>query len=539
MSAEEGKVELTNDFCLSLLPPSSDDFSALDATQSERRFICAGKPDKSLQHEEHHADAILRSLHSAANSDATLSPQINNAGSDPHEGRSIVLCFDGTGDKFDHDNTNVVKLFAALKKGDSRQLVYYQPGIGTYARHGRPGLSLVSTLDMMFGTTVNAHIKEGYRYLMQRYENNDRISIFGFSRGAYTARALAAMVHIVGILPPYNTELIDHAFKIYQNSLKGIVDFKTARDFKRTFSTPVQIQFVGCWDTVSSVGLIPRKLPGTNADVDIKYFRHCLALDEHRGKFKQRNWIQQGNKKNVVKNTDYRATKASQKPLLASDKHGNVVTDASEPPQVLETWFAGCHADVGGGATENRLPFCLSRIPLRWMIRQCFACDTHILFCVDELKKMGFSNPDALPNSYKPAQPHTDVLDKVSDDKTKIFTFRDVNSDLKVTVPRIFGTPDDLVDVVDAMTRPNDQLYRFSYWWLLEFWPIRKRISFWGLPRIRILQPNLGRPRMTGEGEPKKHWTALLREQCKMLDYKPKAKSRWMRDTARSWGIVN
>ncbi|KAG9221907.1 hypothetical protein CCMSSC00406_0005732 [Pleurotus cornucopiae] len=107
--------------------------------------------------------------------------------------------FDGTGDQFDGDNSNIVQLFTLLKKDDRDvQMVYYQAGIGTYTSPNiaTPLMAKVSkTLDEMIAWNLGRHVMDGYEFLMQNYKAGDRICIFGFSRGAYTARALAGMIH--------------------------------------------------------------------------------------------------------------------------------------------------------------------------------------------------------------------------------------------------------------------------------------------------------------------------------------------------------
>jgi hypothetical protein len=103
-----------------------------------------------------------------------------------HEGgyRTLVLCFDGTGDQFDADNSNIVQLVALLKKSDrSKQMVYYQAGIGTYTspKIATPFMSSIrKTLDEMFAWNLHAHVMSGYEFLMQNYIAGDRICIFGW-----------------------------------------------------------------------------------------------------------------------------------------------------------------------------------------------------------------------------------------------------------------------------------------------------------------------------------------------------------------------
>lgn len=118
-------------------------------------------------------------------------------------GRTLIVCLDGTGDQFDHDNSNVVNFVRCLKKDDPKQVTYYQAGIGTY--NGQQGLKggISSSLDMAVGSGLGIHVKDAYRFLMQNYCEGDKICLLGFSRGAYTVRCLAGMLHKVGLLPAH------------------------------------------------------------------------------------------------------------------------------------------------------------------------------------------------------------------------------------------------------------------------------------------------------------------------------------------------
>ncbi|ELU38470.1 hypothetical protein AG1IA_07488 [Rhizoctonia solani AG-1 IA] len=207
-------------------------------------------------------------------------------------GRSLVLCFDGTGDQYDHDNSNIVRFVQLLKKDDKkRQMVYYQTGIGTGVGPQPSGVftsKLSQTLDTMIASGLGDHVRGGYEFLMQNYNEGDRISIFGFSRGAYTARALAGMLHKVGLLPAYNHEQVAFAYKMFKRDDEE--GWKMSNGFKRAFCIDVKIDFVGVFDTVNSVGIIPRELPFAKSNYLIRVFRHAVALDEHRAKFQPNLW---------------------------------------------------------------------------------------------------------------------------------------------------------------------------------------------------------------------------------------------------------
>lgn len=202
--------------------------------------------------------------------------------------RTLVLCFDGTSNQYDGSNTNVVKFYALLKKDNTdEQLCYYQPGVGTYFQPGvvQPLFQWgAKMLDEAIAWYLDAHVRGGYTFLMQNYRPGDKICIFGFSRGAYTARALAGFLHKIGLLPKDNPEQLPLAYKLFKNTDHNSREL--AAGFKKTFCRSVLVEFLGVWDTVASVGLLRSKtLPFTTTNTTIKTFRHALSLDERRAKF--------------------------------------------------------------------------------------------------------------------------------------------------------------------------------------------------------------------------------------------------------------
>ena len=250
--------------------------------------------------------------------------------------RNIVLCLDGTSNQFAANNTNVVKLYAMLDRTHpDQQLSYYQPGIGTSTPPGFLGRFqqwIARVVDLATAWFLSQHVCDAYRYLMRYYQEGDQIYIFGFSRGAYTARAVAAMVHKVGLLTQGNDELIPFAWDMFA----GQSDEKISKGFKTTFSRDVPIHFLGLWDTVSSVGLVwdPKILPYTQNNPSVQTVRHAVALDERRVNFVQNLW-------------------------------GTV------PADVEQVWFPGVHCDVGGGYPEPQSG--LSAIALKWMVEKAEA----------------------------------------------------------------------------------------------------------------------------------------------------------------------
>ncbi|KAK3395059.1 hypothetical protein B0H63DRAFT_408362 [Podospora didyma] len=157
-----------------------------------------------------------------------------SAGTGPARSRKLVLCFDGTGNAFSGSNsdTNVVKLLSKLDRNDPDQFHYYQTGIGTYdidaTSVDRSWIasfmsSIEQTMDQGFGTGFDAHVLAGYRFLMRYYDSGDKIYMFGFSRGAFTAKFLARMINTVGLLCKGNEEMVPFAYRLYQRYLAGDV----------------------------------------------------------------------------------------------------------------------------------------------------------------------------------------------------------------------------------------------------------------------------------------------------------------------------
>jgi uncharacterized protein (DUF2235 family) len=149
----------------------------------------------------------------------------------PDEHTKLIICFDGTGNTFSGTNadTNVVKILRKLNRNHPKQFHYYQTGIGTYDINetsvnktylGEFRSKVSKAIDQGFGTTFDAHVIAGYRFLMRYYETDAKIYIFGFSRGAFTAKYLARMINVVGLLCKGNEEMVPFAYRLYQKSIE-------------------------------------------------------------------------------------------------------------------------------------------------------------------------------------------------------------------------------------------------------------------------------------------------------------------------------
>ncbi|EME45008.1 hypothetical protein DOTSEDRAFT_52406 [Dothistroma septosporum NZE10] len=458
---------------------------------------------------------------------------VKDANSYKHHGRNIIVCLDGTGDKFDADNSNIVHFVSCLKKSDPSQSIYYQSGIGTYDGGGLSN-GINAGLDMAVGSGLGVHIRDAYMYLMETFKEGDKISLFGFSRGAYTARCLAGMVHKVGLLPAHNSAQVPFAYEYYKDDTEQ--GWKMSADFKKTFCITVNIDFIGVFDSVGSIGFIPRKLPLSSTPTNrAVHFRHAMALDERRAKFKVCRYQQKAS-------TGWK--------VLAEEKKAEK-DDAST--DVLEVWFSGCHADVGGGAVKNEVRHKLSQIPLRWMIRQCFDCNTGIIFKSPRLAEEGLDVHTLWPlytQLPKPrsAPPAKDLLERKANGglgpiHRRASVLEPVKHDdpmgmhhVKLWEDHAQGKhssdwiPEQVEDYFDSMEGINDQLVQAKGWWVLEVWPVKVRIQ----PKdsdswVKKVRCNMGRYRACPEQSPKVHWTVQERIEEKIGDNKVRAdrKSVW------------
>ncbi|KAF7358996.1 DUF2235 domain-containing protein [Mycena sanguinolenta] len=406
--------------------------------------------------------------------------------------RTLVLCFDGTGDQFDNDNSNIVQLFSMLHKGDrSRQMVYYQAGIGTYTtpQIATPFWSKISKLlDTGLAMSLDAHVMGGYEFLMQNC--------------AYTARSLAGMIHKVGLLPADNHQQIPFAYKMYTNNSE--VGWAQSNAFKAAFSIDVDIEFVGVWDTVNSVGIIPRRLPFTTSNTIIRTFRHALSLDERRAKFKANLWNRPNEQEQTLSISDQTAPqpKHSHPPKKMSQvqMERRYSRDRSQATDIDEVWFAGCHCDVGGGSVDNDVVQNLARIPLRWMIRECFKTNSGIMFTCEGLRSIGL-DPDKLYPNVAPRPPALPLenlriqsIPSSKQQSKKQAEVAQTNSANGETTPPIHKTEEEL-DLLDSLCPIYDQLSLSWPWWILEFWPIKQRYQKGDNSWVTFLGWNMGRGR--------------------------------------------
>jgi len=238
--------------------------------------------------------------------------------------RCLIVGFDGTWNEPEQSAdgvptpTNVVKFLRALTSEGGRQVQHYEEGVGTGNWEALPG--------GIFGHGLDLRVQGAYRFLRKRFADaghareSNRIFLLGFSRGAYTARRVAGLLHFSGI--PVSPDDCELGWDNYVH--RRSTDAARLKAEERFFDVPIEALFV--WDTVKATN---------DADYDddllspnVRCGYHAMAIDERRKFFPVVRW--------------------------------------RDDPRVRQMWFAGVHSDVGGGYRETGL----SDTALKWMIVQ-------------------------------------------------------------------------------------------------------------------------------------------------------------------------
>ena len=154
--------------------------------------------------------------------------------------KNIIVCCDGTGNEIKPDcQSNVLELYQRLDKSrPEEQVTYYDPGLGTLPAPGvqtGPAKFLTKLMGLAFAYGLPTDIKQAYRFLMRTYEEGDRIFLFGFSRGAYTVRALAGLIYMCGLLDRHCENLVDYAMELHRKRSKGQPPWQIAGRFRKYF----------------------------------------------------------------------------------------------------------------------------------------------------------------------------------------------------------------------------------------------------------------------------------------------------------------
>jgi uncharacterized protein (DUF2235 family) len=335
--------------------------------------------------------------------------------------KNIVIFSDGTGQGASMpkaEASNVWQLYDATRNVDrQRQVAFYDPGLGAPDKEDRSAWGYVHNLvSRATGLGISRNIKHCYDALIRWYEPEDRIFLFGFSRGAYTVRSLGGVLSLCGI-PRQGAsgvdvrtnkkardavvkEAIEDVYKHYGNDEKTQKErVRLGVEFaQRHNSVMAHPYFIGVWDTVRALGL-----PGSSglmfwrhrfhsAELDprVPYARQALSIDENRKVFQPELW--------------------AEKPEDTSTE------------RIKQVWFAGVHADVGGGYAEYEL----SDLALDWMVKEACALKDPLIVDLQKLElKPAFDGPqhderagwgwlwvEGTREGFTPANLNADSVDK-------------------------------------------------------------------------------------------------------------------------------
>lgn len=291
--------------------------------------------------------------------------------------KRIALFLDGTWNNVDA-NTNVWRL-KSLCNCDNEQLVYYSAGVGTQSGEHLSG--------GMFGIGIEKEIIDAYEWLIEHYEPQAQLFIFGFSRGAFTARSLTGFISKCGLLQTGSPVSIKQMFERYRKGtaisilkLATLSEGGLSQEDKliKAYSQPIPIWFQGVWDTVGALGVplpfIPKVSHSdfafleTDLRINDTHAYHALAIDEHREAFAPTLWV-----KSTPKHEECPA------PRTLHD--------------VEQRWFVGAHANVGGGYEDDLL----AEVPLCWLMDKATA---HGLQVRHDVVIDGNVNAFAIRDSY-------------------------------------------------------------------------------------------------------------------------------------------
>lgn len=297
--------------------------------------------------------------------------------------KRLAVFFDGTWDRPDDGGvvTNVVKLQRAVRDtaaDGARQIAHYEIGIATEKELGNWSFAAGA-----IGVGVAERVQSGYKFLVENVAPGDEIYVFGFSRGAYQARSLAAMVASIGLLRSESAARIGEAWTAYQQG-KDADNAQRLASLRAEAHQP-RIRLIGVWDTVGNLGVpfAPKRFDirelefhDTQLSDRVDVGLHALAIDEPRGPFAPTFWTW---------------------PKGRPRPHGQLIE---------QVWFPGCHANVGGGYADASL----SDISLLWMAERV-ATTTGLSLDIEKLRRD--AKPDALAEAVVPTADNVFIPSRV------------------------------------------------------------------------------------------------------------------------------
>jgi len=318
--------------------------------------------------------------------------------------KRLVMCMDGTWNNTyaeeERDDgikvikpSNVLKLARAIlprTSNQKEQIVYYDTGVGAMSEYPGPSNKMLQFFDKVlgggWGAGFESNVDDAVTFLAHNYLEGDQVYIFGFSRGAATARGLTRFIDWMGglpikrdayFIPFFLRRYVETKGKLSVNAVIGEINTKLGMDSggKQQLSSfqEISIEFLGVWDSVMALG---SKLFTTGhrrfhisdkPAACIKTIRHALALDEKRADFKPEIWL-----------------------------------DIHNGQSLVQRWFVGVHSNIGGGYVNDGL----ANIPFKWMISE--ASSSGLEF---DVKFLDF---------YKPY-----IMDKLTESKSRRYAVMD------------------------------------------------------------------------------------------------------------------
>jgi uncharacterized protein (DUF2235 family) len=287
----------------------------------------------------------------------------------------IIILSDGTGNAASSVwRTNVWRIFQSLDLQGNQQAAKYDDGVGTSS------FVPLALLGGAFGWGLKRNVLDSYEFICRNYQPDSKLYLFGFSRGAFTARVLAAFILDQGLVDTdseaerhdlarkayrayrangyHSIWRIEVVFRALRAGLVKIADLLLRRPIynpAKTITVPA-IEFVGIWDTVAAYGLPvdewtrgisnwiwPLELPNRVLSDKVQCARHALALDDERTTFHPVLWTEQ-----------------------APGEPAPTISAATKDERLVQVWFVGMHANVGGGYPDDALAF----VPLDWIFRE-------------------------------------------------------------------------------------------------------------------------------------------------------------------------
>lgn len=281
---------------------------------------------------------------------------------------------------------------------------------------------LKNNLDSAIAFSIDYHVIQAYQYLIEKFKPNDKIYLFGFSRGSFIARILAGMIEKIGLLDNGLKSMVKPAWEIYKSweKIGQSNDLSNPKNcsyslklFKQTFCRyNVSIEFMGLFDSINSCGIfIDRLFPFTSNTSNVNHIRHAVSINERRSKFKQNLFVPHSylphflNSKSSSCNDSNNNFNSNTNTNDNNNDGNSIISNFQFPDEdsvtrshqisvqfskkcsndLLEVWFPGDHSDIGGNWPYDNNGNKLSNLSLRWILSN--ALEFGVLFKKNSLEE--------------------------------------------------------------------------------------------------------------------------------------------------------